>query len=210
MLTSCWFKALSLSSRRDASSLSFEFSLRVLVWSCMTWLSSSMSWWLALRRWRTWAQSSSSWRCFRMRDRRADSRLDIILLFFLSSACWLCWCSSASSEVELHGRLKGFGMMKSWIECMDWGPKKLVFMAAMLMVKWGWYGGKVMGAIHGCCMAGVRVRVFLFFLSWSWLKMVECKRERTLGEGEWRGKRRRVIYSVGKKKSLFIWLWDRT
>ncbi|GER49241.1 mitochondrial import inner membrane translocase [Striga asiatica] len=52
----------------------------------------------------TWDQSSSKCFCLRMRDLRADSLFEIILLCLLSFIILSC-CSSASSEVELLLRL---------------------------------------------------------------------------------------------------------
>nr|GME12972.1 hypothetical protein Iba_scaffold14287CG0210 [Ipomoea batatas] len=49
---------------------------------------------------RTWDQSSSRCRFFRILDLRADSRFDTIRRCFLSSMIRWC-CSSDSSEVEL-------------------------------------------------------------------------------------------------------------
>lgn len=85
----------------EASSFSWEFSCTA--WSRLseTRFNLSISSWFTFRSKTTCDQSSSSCFCFLIRDRRADSRFDIIRRRFLSFIT-LTWCSSASSEVQLH------------------------------------------------------------------------------------------------------------
>lgn len=93
MLVSIWRSS-------EASSFSWTFSWTTRSWHSETWFSLSISWWFSLRSQTTCDHSSSRCFCLRIRDLRADSLLDIILLCFLS-LMRLSWCSSASSEVEL-------------------------------------------------------------------------------------------------------------
>jgi len=90
----------SIWRRSEASSLRRVFSWRTLSWDSDIWLSLSIKLWFSVLSRTTCDQSSSKCFCFLILDLRADSRLDIILLCFLSSMM-LKWISSASSEVEL-------------------------------------------------------------------------------------------------------------
>ncbi|URE32919.1 hypothetical protein MUK42_14243 [Musa troglodytarum] len=63
----------------------------------ITRFSSSRNCRFAERRWRTCVHSSLKCFCFLIRDRRADSLFDIILL----SSATLGWCPPASSQAAL-------------------------------------------------------------------------------------------------------------
>ncbi|URE30038.1 hypothetical protein MUK42_15930, partial [Musa troglodytarum] len=109
------------------SSLSFSFSELISSRSLITRFSWSRSRRCTERRYMTCDLSSLSCFCFLIRDRRADSLLDIILLFFLSSAK-LAWCSPASSEVAPEPKQE-LGRPRSCIIGTAWsrarrGPKR--------------------------------------------------------------------------------------
>lgn len=107
--------SVSIWRSSEASSFSWAFSWTTLSWDSETWFSLSMSWWFSFRSQTTCDHSSSRCFCLRIRERRADSLLDIILLCFLSLIRLSC-CSSASSEVELLLKDEECGFM-SW----NWG-----------------------------------------------------------------------------------------
>ncbi|WVZ12109.1 hypothetical protein V8G54_016639 [Vigna mungo] len=102
----------SIWRRSEASCLSRVFSWRTLSWDSDIWLSLSIKLWFSVLSLTTCDQSSSKCFCFLILDLRADSRLDIILLCFLSSMM-LKWISSASSEVELLLRYEEGGARNS-------------------------------------------------------------------------------------------------
>lgn len=115
----------SIWRRSEASSLRRVFSWRTLSWDSDIWLSLSIRLWFSVRSLTTCDHSSSKCFCFLILDRRADSRLDIILRCFLSSMM-LNWISSASSEVELLLRHEEGGATNSRPEGGKWQFGKLL------------------------------------------------------------------------------------
>ena len=84
--------------REDTFSLSWTFSWRICWLLSNSWITFSESCWFAIWTCSTWYWSSSICFFFRIRDLRAESLLDIILLS-LFSLMMLCWSTFASSEV---------------------------------------------------------------------------------------------------------------
>jgi len=85
--------------REETFSLSWEFSWRVWWLLSSKWITFSESWWFMFWSWLTRYRRSSICFFLRIRDLRADSLLDIILLSFFSLEMSSCW-SLGSARVE--------------------------------------------------------------------------------------------------------------
>ena len=98
----------SMISFRDSSlwlssptwALSTEFSASTLKNCCVVMLTLVSICWFSFLSWATWVTRSSKCFCFLMRDRRADSRFDIILFLFL----WSITARKSSSEPEFWSK----------------------------------------------------------------------------------------------------------
>lgn len=94
------FRDSSLWLSSPTWALSTEFSASTLKNCCVVMLTLVSICWFSFLSCATWVTRSSKCFCFLMRDRRADSRFDIILFLFL----WSITARKSSSEPEFWSR----------------------------------------------------------------------------------------------------------